>query len=97
MVSVAQIFEKAVEALDHLFFVGLQEEFNVSAVALVRAMNVSVQIDIKKEREQGNAVNNKLAQEKAAIRSNAPLMSRLRAVNQFDLRLYALGLSQLFA
>lgn len=88
-----QIFAKAVDALFHLFFVGLQEEFQLSSEALVRAMHMAERMplpEIKKERDHNSA---KVSQEKAELKADAALMRRAREVNQFDLRLYDLGKS----
>lgn len=76
------------EAVEGLFFIGLQEEFDLSALALIREMGLSVVPDIKKERDQSNA---KMAIQKDAIRNNERIMSRLKQVNSFDIRLFTLG------
>jgi len=87
-----QVFAKAVDALAHIFFVGLQEEFQISSEALVRAMEMSDRMpllpEIKKERDHNSA---KVSKEKNDLRTNAALMQRAREVNQYDLRLYELG------
>lgn len=67
---------------------GLQEEFDLSAQALVRAMNVSITIDIQKERDNNNGP---IKREKDALRNNKKLMQRLREVNQYDLKLWDIG------
>lgn len=71
---------------------GLQEEFQISSEALVRAMDMTQRMpqvpEIKKERDHNSA---KVSQEKADLRTNAALMQRAREVNQYDLRLYELG------
>ena len=88
---VVQIFDKAVDVLARLFFVGVQEEFVLSSKALIRAMNVSHLLpnpDIKKERDQSNPV---LSKKKADIRANTQLMQRAKEVNQYDIKLYKLG------
>lgn len=88
----SQVFAKAVDALAHIFFVGLQEEFQISSEALVRAMDMSDRMpqvpEIKKERDHNSA---KVSKEKNDLRTNAALMQRAREVNQYDLRLYELG------
>lgn len=79
------------DALAHIFFVGLQEEFQVSSEALIREMGMSQLLpapEIKKERDQSNA---RLARDKADIKGNETLMRRAREVNSYDIRLYALG------
>ena len=87
----AQTFAKAVDALSHLFFAGLQEEFPLPSEALVRAMNMAERMplpEIKKERDHNSG---KVSQEKAQLKADESLMRRAREVNQFDLRLYDLG------
>lgn len=91
LITVLQIFAKAVDALAHIYFVGLQEEFQVSSEALIREMGMSALLpapEIKKEREVSNA---RLAQDKADIKGNEALMRRAREVNSYDIRLYAVG------
>lgn len=86
-----KVFAKAVDALSHLFFVGLQEEFQLSSEALVRVMDMTDRMplpEIKKERDHNSG---KVSQDKAALKANAALMRRAREVNHFDLRLYDLG------
>jgi hypothetical protein len=86
-----QVFSRAVEALNNLFFVGLQEEFETSSEALIREMNMTSKmpkVEIKKERDQSNG---QLSKKKADLRDNEQLMNRAREVNQYDTRLYQLG------
>lgn len=83
------------DALSHIFFVGLQEEFELSSLALVRAMGMTDRMpapEIKKERDHNSG---KVSQDKAALRADKALMQRAREVNSFDLRLYDLGRSTL--
>lgn len=75
-------------ALNGLFFVGLQEEFELSALAIVRAMKANITVDIQKERDNGGGP---VKREKEALRNNKKLMDRLREVNQYDLKLWDLG------
>lgn len=79
------------DALAHLFFVGLQEELQLSAEALVLAMDMAERMPppkIVKERDHNGG---KVSQEKAQLKADAALMRRAREVNQYDLRLYDLG------
>lgn len=79
--------------MDHFFFIGLQEEFDLSAKAFARAVIVNDSaISITKEREQNT--NNKVKKDKQAIKSNSALMARLREVNHYDLKLYEHGESR---
>lgn len=76
------------EALHHLFFAGLQEEFDLSVHTLLREMNLTMAPTLKKERDQSNR---QISAQKAELRANGALMARARANNAFDLRLYAEG------
>jgi hypothetical protein len=70
--------------------IGLQEEFDLSAKAFARSVILNdTFLKITKERDQQSS--KKLKQEKQAIKSNAAVMSRLREVNHYDIRLYNLG------
>jgi hypothetical protein len=85
---VQQIFEQAVDSLDHMFFVGLQEQYSLSVEVMLRELGSSVQPKIKKERQD---VSKKMKQNKLAVTSNATLMDRAATVNSYDLRLYDKG------
>jgi hypothetical protein len=85
------VYQKAEDALQHLFFIGLQEEFQISSELLLREMAMTDKLpapEIKKERDQSTGST---SEQKAAIKGNAELMRRAREVNQYDLRLYAKG------
>jgi hypothetical protein len=85
------VYQKAEDALQHLFFIGLQEEFQISSELLLREMAMTDKLpatEIKKERDQSTGST---SEQKAAIKGNAGLMRRAREVNQYDLRLYAKG------
>lgn len=81
------VFCKAIDALDHLFFVGLQEAYDISVQALLREFNMSISVEVKKERDQMN--EKKIALEKLKLRNNHTLMQRVREINHYDLELYA--------
>jgi len=81
-----EVFERAVDAVQHLFFVGLQEEFTLTAQTLLRKVNASIPYEVKKERDQKNE---KLDRKKSDLRADGPLMQRAREVNRYDVQLYA--------
>ena len=83
-----QVFCKAVEALENLFFVGIQEAYDISVQLLMRELNVTLQTTIKKEREQGNA---KISAQKKELKANSALMQRYKDLNSIDYELYRLG------
>lgn len=79
------VYKKAVEALKAIFFVGLQEAYDVSVKVLLRELGVSVDIPILKERDQSNAM---AMRRKNAILNNATALNKIRAHNTFDADLY---------
>ena len=82
------MYNKAADALQALFFVGLQEEFDISALALIRKMNVSMTPDIKKERDQSNS---RVSAQKKALLEDEKLMEKAKRANSYDIALYSLG------
>jgi hypothetical protein len=74
--------------MDNVFFVGLQEEFEISAKLILLEMNVVMNFTFVKERDQSNA---QIVREKAAIKNNNAIMEKLRQLNHFDIDLYAYG------
>lgn len=85
------LFVEAMKALRSFYFIGLQEEFEISVQALLREMNFphNFTISIPKEREQQS--NRKIALEKKEIRENDSLLARVRIANIHDIRLYRQG------
>lgn len=85
-----EVFEKAVDTIDRFFFIGLQEEFDLSAVLLSRELGLDDRnVTVVKEREQQGM--KQIKAKKAEITSNSSLMARVREVNDYDIRLYKLG------
>ena len=62
------VYEQAVDALNHLFFVGLQEAYDISVQVMIRELGVPVQVQVRKERDQQNSKS--LIKQKQAIKSN---------------------------
>lgn len=84
------VFRKASEGMEHFFFVGLQEEFDLSAVLLARELGLNDRnVSVAKEREQQGM--QQIKRKKQEITGNERLMQRVREVNSYDLRLYQLG------
>ena len=88
--SVLQIFQDAVVALNKLFYIALQEEFDISVLGFVRELNLTFVPSIAKERDQGS--NAGLGQQKADLMSNQAIMRRAADVNSYDIKLYQLGM-----
>ena len=84
-----EVFDKAVDALNHLFFVGVQEAYDLSVQVMLRELHVPAQVDVKKERDQQSSKS--IAKQKAAIKHNATVLARVREVNAYDMEFYRLG------
>jgi hypothetical protein len=52
-------------------------------------MNMTLDIDIQREREQGTS--NQMKKRKEEIKRNATLLQRVREVNSYDIALYQKG------
>lgn len=81
-----QLYETALSALDNMYFIGLQEVYDLSVKVMLRELNYKGKLEVVKERDQ--AANRKIRKEKAAIRSNATLVARINQVNGWDRELY---------
>jgi hypothetical protein len=80
------VFCQAIDALDHLFFVGIQEAYDISVQALLREFQMPISVEVKKERDQVNEKN--IALQKIKLKSNHSLMARVREINHYDMDLY---------
>ena len=84
-----QLFEAAVEALEGIFFIGIQEAYEISVKVLLREMNMShIDIPIEKERDMNTKT---LVEQKNKIKKDDKLMARVRAINAEDIALYQIG------
>ncbi len=88
-----EVYDKAVSAVNRFFFIGLQEEFEVSAKALIRLMGVPTnkwsEFSLVNEREQGS--NKQIKKQKQEILENDELMDKVREFNSYDIQLYKIG------
>ena len=84
-----QVFDLAVDALNHLFFVGLQEEYEVSVKVLLQEFNIEVTTTISKERDTQRSKSQ--TRNKAALKANKRILKRTEIVNSYDMQLYQLG------
>jgi len=80
-----ETYKKAVDALDRMFFVGLQEAYDLSVEVMLRELGSRVHPNVKKERQD---VSKKMRANKLAVTSNTTLMARAAEVNSYDIRLY---------
>ena len=88
-----EIFNKAVDALSHFFFVGLQETYEFSVKVFLHEINrANESITMVNERDQGGA--KKMNKEKASIRSNKTLMEKAYKVNSYDVKLYQMAVNK---
>ena len=87
-----QVYKQAVRAMNNIFFVGLQEAYEVSVHLLLRELNMkqlTSSIVINKERDQTSA--QKVNKEKNILRNDPKLMKRAQDVNSYDGLLYQIG------
>lgn len=86
-----EVYAKAVEALNNIYFVGIQEVFDISVQVMLREFQVSMNYTIKKERDMSNAG---ITREKQKLRSNTVLTKKLREINKYDIALYELAVKK---
>ena len=79
------IYAKAIDALDHMFYVGIHEEYAISAEAMLREFHVHMTYTIAKERDNSNR---ETLEKKEEITKNVTIMQRLEEINHYDMRLY---------
>ncbi len=82
------MYDKAVDALNHIYFVGLQEAYELSVEVMLRELGLTINIPVKREREQ---VSKSQQMKKSEIISNEQYMKRAKEVNQYDTLLYELA------
>lgn len=76
------------KALDAIYFVGLQEAYELSVEVMLRELGTTITLPVKREREQ---VSKKLTADKKKLTTNTTLMHRAAEVNSYDFKLYELG------
>ena len=81
-----ETFDAAVDALENLFFVGVQEAYDLSVRVLLRELEEEKDIEILKERD--NTKSNKIKQQKADILNNATAIELIKQRNSWDIELY---------
>ena len=81
------VFEKAVEALDAFYFVGLQEAYFISIKLLLRMTNMEKSIEAPKLRER----HQKPTEVYLKLKKNKELMRRVELLNTYDYNLYEIG------
>ena len=86
------LFDTAVDALDNMYFVGIQEVYDLSVKVMLRELNFKGTLEVVKERDQ--ASNKKMKREKESIRNNATLVSKIRDVNEWDRKLYLVAVKK---
>ncbi len=88
-----KVFEAAVDALDHMYFIAIQEVYDISVKVMLREFNMT-HLDIPIEKERDQSVSKKVTEEKMTIKSNVTLMTRVRENNKYDVHLYSLAVSK---
>ena len=81
-----KVYKRALDAVKGIFFLGLQEAYEISVKTLLRELSIKQDIPILKERDQ--TTNKQQIKRKLAITSNATAMNKIRAHNTFDADLY---------
>ena len=89
------LYDTAVNALDNMYFIGLQEVYDLSVKIMLRELNYKGKLEILKERDQ--AANRKIRREKEAIRNNSTMVTKINAVNSWDRKLYLEAVSRFCA
>jgi len=81
-----KVYKRALDAVKGIFFLGLQEAYEISVKTLLRELSIKQDIPILKERDQ--TTNKQQIKRKLEITSNATAMNKIRAHNTFDADLY---------
>lgn len=84
------MLKKAKAAVDKLFFVGLQEVYDLSVDMLLREFQIKLDIKLPKERSESSKG---VKEGKKQILADKNLIKKARLVNAFDVRLYRYGKS----
>ena len=90
-----ELYDKASDAIENMFFVGLQEVYDLSVKIMLRELNFKGELEVVKERDQ--ATNKKVKREKEAIRNNATAVAKMHAVNTWDKELYLVAVQKFCA
>ena len=88
------MFKAATDAIDNLFFIGVQEAYDTSIKILLKEFSVPLQTEIKKERDQQSS--KQMKKQKAKIKDDKLLIDRVKQVNEYDMKLYKYGKYHLF-
>ena len=86
------IFNSAVKALDNMFFIGIQEAYDLSVKIMLRELSVNHELSVVKERDQ--ASSKKMKMKKMEILNNSTAIKKLRDHNFWDIELYKLGVEK---
>lgn len=90
-----ELYDRASDAIENMFFVGLQEVYDLSVKIMLRELNFKGELEVVKERDQ--AMNKKVKREKEAIRNNATAVAKMHAVNTWDKELYLVAVQKFCA
>ena len=84
----ASVLALAKEAIDRIYFVGIQEEYDVSIQLLLRMMQFNGTVNVQKERDQ---LNREITKKKKLLLNDQPLMMKVKQLNSYDVELYRYG------
>jgi hypothetical protein len=90
------VYMAAVDALDNLFFVGLQEVYELSVQLMLRELQME-HLYHPTHKERDNTGDKSVAAAKAAILKNESAVNKLRQVNRWDANLYRLAVDRFCA
>ena len=85
-VSTLQVYNLAIEAMNNIFFIGIQEEYNLSVEVMLRELRVTLKTKITKERNQQQ--DSYIKAQHLALKNNKKLIARVRSLNSHDAALY---------
>lgn len=85
------IFDKAIDALDNIYFIGVQEVYDISIELLLLELNMS-HLNIVAEKERDQSVSKSVKRDKSSILSDKQLMMKAKEMNSYDVDLYQVGL-----
>jgi hypothetical protein len=85
------VFQLAKEAIDNMFFVGIQKVYDLSVKLLLREIHLdkNITVTVKKERDM---TTKEMVAKKDKLRNNEQLMDQTRLLNYYDVKLYKYGM-----
>lgn len=88
------LYDTAVNALDNMYFIGLQEVYDLSVEIMLRELNYTGKVEILKLKGQPASKKGTIRRQKQAILSNATLVTKINVANAWDRKLYLEAVSR---